>query len=561
MVGRIFRLINREVHGLHEAAYLLALFAFLSQVLALVRDRLFAFLFGAGNVLDIYYASFRIPDLIFVTIASVVSAAILMPFLAEHMEEGKESLRRFIDTAFTVFFAAMVVVSVVVYVLAPWLVPKVLPGFAQAGTVDQVISLTRILLLSPFLLGLSNFFASITQMYRRFVLYAISPLLYNCGIIAGALFLYPVFGINGIAYGVVAGAFLHWFVQVPFMLRQGVFPRLTFNVQFKEIKRVILVSFPRTITLSANQLATFSLISLASLMTAGSISVFNFAFNLQSVPLSIIGVSYSSAAFPMLARFFAEKKHEAFLAQMIVSAQHIIFWSVPLMMLFIVLRAHIVRVILGAGHFSWADTRLTAACLAVFVVSLVAQSLTILFVRAYYAQGYTRKPLMINVIAAFTTIALGYGLVKLFSFVPEARYFLESLLKVDDIAGTIVLVLPLAFTLGSLFNAAMHWYMFHVDFPGFTAPVTRTLFQVSGVGLIMATVAYFALNVLAPFIDSNTFTGILSQGALAGIVASLVGILLLHLLKSHELSEVWKALKAKIHKNVQIQAPEQDTLA
>lgn len=561
MVGRLLTLIHREVHGLHEAAYLLALFAFLSQVLALVRDRLFAYQFGAGHVLDVYYASFRIPDLLFVTIASMVSVSVLVPFLAERMKEGQESLRRFINDTFTLFFAAMVIVSIAVYAAAPWLVPKVLPGFAQIGAVDQVVTLTRILLLSPFLLGLSNFFASVTQMYNRFVLYAISPLMYNCGIIVGALFLYPIFGINGIAYGVVIGAFMHWFIQVPFMIRQGVFPRISFDVQIKPLMRVVLISLPRTITLSTNQLATFVLISLASLMAAGSISVFNFAFNLQSVPLSIIGVSYSSAAFPMLARFFAEKKHEAFLSQMIASAQHIIFWSVPLMMLFIVLRAHIVRVVLGAGQFSWADTRLTAACLAIFVASLVGQSLTLLFVRAYYAQGYTRKPLAINVIAALITVGLGYGLVKVFSFVPEARYFLESLLKVDDIAGTMVLVLPLAYTLGTLINAALHWYMFHKDFAGFSAPVMRTLFQVSGVGLIMATTAYGMLNVLAPYFNSNTFAGILGQGFCAGMFATIIGIVLLHALKSSELAEVWKALKTKINKNVPVQAPEQDTLA
>ncbi|MDO8430472.1 MAG: lipid II flippase MurJ, partial [Candidatus Taylorbacteria bacterium] len=399
MVKKFFSMMNMEIGGLHEAAYLLAFFAFLSQILALVRDKLLAYNFGAGHTLDIYYGAFRIPDLVFVSIASIVSASVLVPFFIDRFNNDADRGKKFIDSIFSAFFLAIVVISITVYFLMPYLIRFLLPGFAHDESLKELIFASRVLLLSPIFLGLSNFLSSITQMHRRFLVYAASPILYNIGIILGIIFLHPIFGFYGLVYGVIIGASMHMAIQIPFIIQKGTFPNLIFDISWREIKKVIFVSLPRTLTLSSNQLASFFLISLASLMTGGSISVFTLAFNLQSVPLSIIGVSYSSAVFPTLSRFFVENNRGQFLHQMIDSARHIVFWSIPITILFIVLRAQIVRTIYGAGQFDWADTRLTAAVLAIFIVSVIGQSLILLFVRAYYAEGKTRKPLIINIIS------------------------------------------------------------------------------------------------------------------------------------------------------------------
>src|SRR5690606_18920193 len=119
------------------------------------------------------------------------------------------------------------------------------------------------------------------------------------------------------------------------------------------------------------------LMGLASAMTVGSVAVFQFAHNLQSVPLSVIGVSYSVAAFPILAELFGRQKRDEFVLHIVTALRHIIFWSVPAIALIIVLRAQIVRVVLGSGAFDWSDTRLTAAVLAVLSISLLAQATTL----------------------------------------------------------------------------------------------------------------------------------------------------------------------------------------
>jgi putative peptidoglycan lipid II flippase len=548
MVKKWFMALGKEIRGLHEAAYLLAFFALMSQILALVRDKLLAYSFGAGPELDVYYAAFRIPDLIFVSIGSLASASILLPYFIEKFGRNQDEGKNFSNEIFTLFFTLLIIASVVVYFLAPRIVPLLLPGYESDPALLDLISTTRIMLLSPIFLGLSNLFSSLTQMRHRFLVYAASPVLYNIGIIAGLLIAYPVFGVQGLAMGVAFGAFLHMGIQLPFMLSEGLAPKFTSKIRWADLRGVILNSLPRMITLGANQLATFFLISLASFMSVGSISVFTFAFNLQAVPLTIFGASYSSAVFPTLSRLFFEKKSKEFLEKMISSAQHIIFWSMPLMVLFIVLRAQIVRTILGAGKFDWADTRLTAAALALFMVSTIAQSLVLLFVRAFYAEGKTSKPLLLNIFSSVVIVISGYLLVKAYFAFPVFKFFLEEILKVSEQPGTSVLVLSIAFTTGLLLNAVLHWVAFAKSFPGFTRPVFATLFQTFAASVIMGYTAYFSLRLFALVLPLEKVWGIFLQGLLAGIVGSAVGVLILFLLNNKEMREFWRTLHGKIWK-------------
>ncbi len=548
MVKRLFSVIGKEIRGLHEAAYLLAGFAFLSQLLALVRDKLLAYSFGAGHALDVYYSAFRIPDLIFVSVGSLVSASILLPFFVERFSKSSAEGKKFSDSIFTVFFAAIIVTSVVAYILVPYIIPVLLPGFADDPSLPDLILSSRIMLLSPFLLGLSNLFSSVTQMHRRFLVYAASPLFYNISIIVGIVAFYPMFGISGLAIGVALGALLHMAIQIPFMAQTKLLPKFTVHIDWVHIKKAILLSLPRTVTMSANQLATFFLTALASLMSKGSIAVFTLSFNLQSVPLTIIASSYSSAVFPELSQLYVQGKTKEFLEKMIAAARHIIFWSTPIMVLFIVLRAQIVRTVLGAGAFDWADTRLTAASLALFMISVVGQGLIVLFVRAFYAEGKTTKPLLINIISAICIVVFGYLLTKAFFAFPLARLFLEELLKVTGQPGTSSLVLALAYSIGIALNTVLHWWMFAKKFKGFTKPVLSTFFHAFSASVIMGYVAFIGLRLFSMVFPLTKVWGVFLQGLCAGIIGLVAGVVVLILLKNNELQEVWTTLHRKIWK-------------
>ena len=353
-------------------------------------------------------------------------------------------------------------------------------------------------------------------------------------------------GIQGLAWGVVIGAFLHFFIQVPFIVSRKMFPRLTLRIDWVSIRRVFLISFPRTLALSSNQISTFFLISMASLMTSGTISVLNFSMNLQGIPLGIIGVSYSSAAFPLLSRLFSSGDRAKFIEQMVASAKHIIFWSTPAMVLLVVLRAQVVRVVLGSGQFNWTDTRLTAAALAVFTLSVVPQCLVLLFVRAFYSGGKTTKPLLINVVSSILIVALGYALVKLFYLWPMFSYFFESLFKIQDLQGSVVLMLALAYSIGVTINMVVHWVAFQSEFGSFSKPVLATAFQSLSASVIMGFVAYRFLDVFDNIFNIDTLYGIFMQGLCSGLIGIAVGVIILKILKSVELEDVWKTLHAKI---------------
>ena len=567
MVKKLFSLLGKEIRGLHEAAYLLGAATIASSLLALVRDKLLAYNFGAGQILDLYYSSFRVSDMIYATIASTVAASILVPFLIkkgkEQGTENKTGQKYFIDHVFSAFFLGIVGVSVIIWILMPYIIPWLLPGYAHRSDLPILISTSRIMLLSPIFMGLSNFLASITQMYNRFLIYAISPLLYNVGIIIGTVVLYPIFGIYGLIIGVVLGAALHLGIQLPFVASRGLVPVFRLPIDWKEIREVVLISFPRTLTVSSNEIAEFFLIALATLMGAGSVSIFNFAWNLQSVPLGIIGVSYSSAAFPALAKFYGSGDIKRYVSHMAISAKHIIFWSMPVTVMFIVLRAQIVRTILGAGQFDWNDTRLTAAMLALFTVSVVGQSLILLFVRAYYAEGKTRRQLLVNCISAAVIVLLAYALKAIFISNPTVAYFLESLLKVTGIAGSSVLVLALAYSLGSILNAFLHWYMFHKDYGGwkgdFTPEVMKTMLHSFGASVVGGYVAFLFLEVFSSVFNLQKIYGIFLQGFFAGILGLVAWLVVLILLKNAELHDVWKALHARIWK-VKVIAVDQEPL-
>ncbi|MCE9549226.1 hypothetical protein K8Q98_02395 [Candidatus Nomurabacteria bacterium] len=558
---KIFKIFSKEYGNVNQAALLLGSFAFLSQILGLFRDRSIAHFIGPSPLLDTYYAAFRLPDLIFVSIASLVSITVLIPFILNKMsgrEEMTDQAKKFLNDIFTVFFFVIIFVSVIFFILMPYLASFIAPGFSVEMQ-SKVVLLSGIMLLSPILLGLSNLFGTVTQIFRKFFIYSLSPIFYNLGIIIGVLFLYPIFSIYGLALGVVLGAFMHFMIQALASERCGFMPRFSFSVNFADIKDTVLVSLPRTLGLSFNNIALILIVSFASYLKGGSISVFNLSLNLQSVPLGIIGLSYAVAAFPTLTKSYTSGKFDDFNSHLKSAARAIIFWSLPVTFLFIVLRAQIVRVILGSSSFSWENTRLVAASLAVFSISIVAQGLIALFARAYYAGGNTRRPLIINFFSSLAIVILSSCFLFIFNNYPHFKYFIETILKVSDIAGTEVLMLPLAYSFGTIINFVLLLFFIKRDFMANKQFISKTFFQSLSSSFFLGVVSYISLNILSPVFGTTTFWGIFLQGFISGILGILAGILILYLLGSEELKDLVKTLHTKFWK-AKVIAPSQEGL-
>ncbi len=548
MVKRLISLFSKEISNIHQAAYLIAAFALISQFLGLIRDRLLAGKFGTGIELDIYYSAFRIPDFIFTMIISLVSAAVLVPFIIKALEKDENYLKKFSDSIFTGLFFVSFIIGIITFSFAPKILITIFPEYFNLGYGETLILLTRILLFQTILLSFSGFYMSYVQVFQKFLIYALSPVLYNFGIIVGIVFFYDKIGVAGLAWGVVLGALLHLIVTLPTVFAKGIIPKFVWKPDWKIIKEVLLLSLPRTVALAGNQISMLIMVTLAALMSAGSVAIFTFAFNLQSIPLAIIGASYSMAAFPTLAKLFAKGETKIFTEYVVKAARHIIFWSIPITVLFIVLRAQVVRTILGTGKFSWDDTRLVAASLALFVISAVAQSLILLFVRGYYSTGETVKPLFFSLISIAFTVASVFGLFFLYEISPQFVIFLENMMRVSSGPGSMVLILPIAFSLGQILNLIMLWSSFDRKFCCFSDILWRSIFHTTASSIVMGFVTYYMLRVFDDIFNMSTTAGVFAQGFFSGIFGILVGILVLIILDNQEIKTVGKTLHSRFWK-------------
>ncbi|MCA9360535.1 hypothetical protein H6789_02615 [Candidatus Nomurabacteria bacterium] len=547
MVKRVINFVYQEVRGLHQAAYIIALFSVGSQILAIVRDRLLAHTFGAGFELDLYYAAFRIPDLLFVLFASVLSIYVLLPFVNKYTEtEDKKAGAEVLSQVFTLFLCVYVLVAGLLALTATWYVPHLFPGFV--GDYETLVTLLQILLLQPFLLGLSSLCGVVTQMNHRFILYALSPLLYNIGIISGIVFLYPVIGMYGLAVGVVVGAFGHLLIQLPFIITSEYTFVVAPRIKWRLISSILAVSVPRALTLSVNQIVLLVLVGIASGMAVGSVSVFQFAFNLQSVPLAVIGMSYSVAAFPTLSYLYSKSDHEGFNLQLLTALRHIIFWSVPVIGLVVVLRAQIVRVLLGSGEFDWGDTRLTAAVLAIFVISLFAQAILLLLIRAFYAGGRTKLPLLVALLGGGASVAFAYVLKNIYVSNFNFQILLKDVFRLNDVPGSEILVLALAFIAGQFIQLVLLLAISRRTFKVSYRPLIKLTTQAILASFAGAISSYVTLSFIVDGVNKETFLGIMLQG-LTAFIMGLIAVVLTYLaFNSPELKEIYRSFHTKIFK-------------
>jgi len=540
------KFLNHKSKTIFSAAFVLAIAALTSRVLGLVRDRLLAGRFGAGDELDIYYTAFRLPDLIFsILIMGAISSAFI-PVFAEYWQKNKKEAWQLVIGLFNLAILAMIVVASILVFLAPRLISVIAPGFSGSKQ-SMTILLTRIMLLSPILLGISSIFSGILQYFKRFLVYSLAPIFYNIGIIIGILVFVPIWGMIGLAFGVVLGAFLHMLIQLPSVIYSGFSWRPILNIYNKGIRKIVRLMIPRTIGLAGFQINFLVITAIASILAAGSIAVFNLANNLQYVPIGIFGITLSTAVFPNLTKSFAKKDKKSFSKDFSSTFSKVLFLIIPLSSLFFILRAQIVRVILGTGKFSWVDTRLTAAALGLFALSIFAQSLIPLISRAFYAFQNTRIPVLVSLVSIGLNICFSLFFVRILSNSNIFSSFFSSVLKLEGIKEFAILGLPLAFSLANIINFLILLKLF-ASKVGWWQPkyILKSFLKIVLGALSMVLATYSFLYILNLFLDTHTFIGIFFQGILAAVVGIVIYCLVMTLLGATEIKIAVKQVVEKI---------------
>ncbi|MBI2482618.1 murein biosynthesis integral membrane protein MurJ [Candidatus Uhrbacteria bacterium] len=513
------------------SAALIALLSLASRVLGLVRDRVLASLYGAGATLDAYYAAFRIPDFVFNLIGLGALSAAFLPVFVRLRQESREQSFRFAARLSSDAVVVLAVLCGAGVVFAGFLVRIIAPGFTDAQ-LALTTQMSRLLFAATFLLGVSTVAGGVLQAEQRFVAFAAAPLLYNVGIIAGAVGIAPFFGPMGLAWGVVGGALLHAAVQVIAAWRLGFRWSWLPTWKDRDVRATARLLLPRMFGLASQQIQLMVLSAIASTLAVGSLAVFTFANNIQHVPLSLIGISYAIAVFPQLAAT-ASRDRTVFAERLGSTIRQILLFAIPATVFLLTLKAQIVRVFLGAGAFDWQDTRRTLEVVEAMGLGLTPAMLIPSLARAYYALEDTRTPFMIGVSIDVAGIVLA-GFLG-YRMGPRGLALGLSIAAAVHMA---VLLAVLRLRISSLDGRALM--------------VAAGKYGIAG--FIMGLAIQQMKAVVAVFFGTDTFWGIAVQGALAGGVGGMVYLGIGILLRSPEMIDIMRALRRRVLRTIRLPA-------
>lgn len=528
----MIKIFSSKTTTITSAAIILGLTSFVSRFIGIIRDRILAHNFGTGDVLDAYYAAFKIPDLLYVLLISGALSVGLIPIFTKvyyQKKDNKKDAWELISNIINISGIIIVPLSFLLIIFTPQLIPLIAPGFTDEK-LKLTIQMTRIMFLSPLFLGMSAIVGGVLQSLKNFFIYSLSPIFYNFGIIFGATILVPVIGNIGLAWGVIIGSILHLAIQLPVFFKTGFRYSKILNFKDKNIIQIGKLMIPRVMALSALQINLIITTAIASTLTAGSITIFNYANNLQSFPIGMIGVSFAVAAFPTLSLLANQKNKKDFVKNLSSTVRQILFFIIPLTIIFLLLRAQIVRIVLGTGQFGWEATIKTADSLAYFSLSLFAQSLLALLIRAYYAWEDTKTPFFISIIAVTFNIILNI-------------IFTKTNINMG-VAG-----LALTYSLAYILNFTLLWVFLkfkigHLD----EKRIFIAICKFSIAGLFMSLAVQISKYLLASIVDMHTFWGIFIQGIVAGLLGCFVYIIIGLILKTHEMKIFIKIIKDKLIK-------------
>ncbi len=539
----IKRILNSRSNTITFSAVLIAFSVGMSALLGLLRDRLLAANFGAGVDLDIYFAAFRIPDFVYGVLIMGGIVAAFLPVFADTLERDKEDGWKLANNTLNVLCLVLVFLGTVLFIFAPVIVRFIAPGFTGEER-EFMALLTRIMMVSPVLLGISSLFSGILQYFDRFLAYSLAPVLYNVGIIFGILFLAPLFdpekALMGVALGVVVGSVMHFIIQIFPAYFSGFSYKWIIDLKQKELKRIFYLIIPRFIGQFATQINLVVITALGSMLAAGSISVFYFAEHLQAFPVRVVGVAFAVAAFPSFSRSFALKNKEMFLEHFSMVVRQVLFLIIPISVFVFLLRAHIVRLVLGTGEFGWGATQLTAASLGIFSFSFFATALVHVLVRAFFSFQDTRTPVIASVIAMTFNIILSFLFIWALGFDNLFRAFFVDILHLKELLPHIEVI---AFPLAILISTALHFFLlmcFLRKKMGFLREreIMESFLKIIASSFLAGVFVFASLRITGTLLEVNTFLDIFTQILIAFITGCLIYVLSSKLLDSPELSGV-----------------------
>lgn len=412
--------LEKKQNSILSAALVITLANIFSSVFGLLRERVLIGQFFSDSASQASYEAFQIafqiPDMIFQLIVMGALAASFIPLFTELKKKDEQQAFRFTSIVMNWVMLIFLVLSAIAFIFAREITHlRTGVGFSPEQ-LETAVKLTRLMLFAQFFFALSNFLTGILQAYQRFVAPALAPIFYNIGIMLGTVFLAKYFGIYAAGLGVLLGAFLHTAIQLPLVWKMGFRFRFDLNLNFPLVKKLFSMMPPRLLTVGVTEFQNLAMGFFATTIGDLSFVVVKLASRLMSLPIRFFGVPISQASLSFLSEESEIANREKFNRLLLQSLNQIAFFTMPASVLLLILRVPIVRLIFGTDNFPWTTTVLTGKVVAIIAISITAQAMVQLLIRAFHALKDTRTPFYITMFTVLSYLATAYLSVFVFSF-------------------------------------------------------------------------------------------------------------------------------------------------
>jgi len=377
-----------------------------SRILGFVRDAVIARLFGAGLATDAFFVAFRIPNLLRRLFAEGAFAQAFVPILAEYRtRKGDGETRLLVDRVATALSLAVFAVSILGILAAPWIIYVSAPGFsAMPEKFDLTVAMLRITF--PYLLFISlvSLAGGILNTWSRFAVPAFTPTLLNLSFIFCALVLAPYFHppVLVLAWAVLLGGVLQLALQLPYLARIGMLPRLRLEFSDPGVKRVLRQMGPAVFGVSIAQISLLINTIFASFLANGSVSWLYYADRLMEFPTGMLGVALGTILLPSLSKYYSSAATESYSRLLDWGLRLTLLLALPAAVALALLAVPLISTLFHYGHFSVEDVWMTRRALVAYSIGLVGLILVKVLAPGFYARQNIRTPVKI---AVFTLVA------------------------------------------------------------------------------------------------------------------------------------------------------------
>ena len=508
------------------AASLLAASSLIASLLGLLRDRIFnsTYYLTYPTGADAYRVAFSVPDFMFIILVSGALSVSFIPVFNQRLSKGnKKSAWELSTSVMNLMAIATLIASVLIIIFARPLVQYVVgPGLDESSR-SLAISMMRVIAVSPFLFAIATVITSMQQAVGRFTFFAMAPVVYNVGIIIGLLFFtnginifgWQAFegGIMGVALGVVLGSILQLLISALGLYGMGYDYRFKIFWKNKGFRQVLRLLPPRSLDQGIDYVNSIVETNLASRMVAGSVNAFQQASTLAYMPINLIGVAISTAAFPKMTERLAEGRPDLFKSELQIVLRVIIWLALPVTVIAILARGYIVNLIVYRGD------PYMAGILAILAISILFRSVYFISARSFYANQDTKTPLYISLF----TIGLNITLAVWFTLGLD--------MGVYGLAWAAVIV--------SAVEASILFYIMSRRIEGlFDKAFINAVVRMASAAGFMAIITYVTLSIFPLSADSPEFWSSLPKLALVIVASGLSYLVFCRLFKLPEATPV-----------------------